>query len=671
MKKLQVTSPLRMVHRTATRRIPYSDVLNESQLRAVMHNNGPALVLAGAGTGKTRTLTYRVARLVEDGLDPSRILLLTFTRKAAREMLNRAGMLLGSACNDVAGGTFHSFGYTLLRRFRSALYNEGTSPISVLDQSDVEDAMNVVRSQYNVSSHGKRFPKASLLSTINSKAINTMTELDEVVQSDYPQFIDQTDTIRDVIRNYHAYKHRNALVDYDDLLLLTLAATRNSDICSLLRKQYQQIMVDEYQDTNALQHAIIMGLSGESGNVMAVGDDAQSIYSFRGANIVNMHEFETSFSSCEVIRLEQNYRSTQQILDVCNTIVRDSATIRTKELRSNRTQGELPWMVACHNTRQQSQFIVQSILQLQEEGADLKDIAVLFRSSFLSFDLEIVLTQANIPFRKVGGMRFIEAAHIKDVLSYLRVTENPRDVLAWYRCLKLLDGVGPKTATSILEHFQECENPLHSPLPRISGKAKAALEGLVNVLLSACSKQSAEERIRTITDWYRPTLERVYDDANKRWKEVEVLIGIASQYGTTQQFLADIILDPPSEAAVYEGSGRGDSDLLTLSTIHSAKGLEWSSVFVISVNDGYLPSVKSLDCSETAEEERRLLYVACTRARNFLTLSYTSIVQERENNVVLGQPSRFLENVTNELCTQYVLVEADDESNEHTQHVIE
>jgi DNA helicase-2/ATP-dependent DNA helicase PcrA len=639
-----------------TYRIPYAGVLNPAQLQAVMHADGPALVLAGAGTGKTRTLTYRVVRLVEDGIDPTTILLLTFTRKAASEMLRRAGALLDGRCEKVSGGTFHAFGYQLLQRFGKGLGEMlPTASISILDQADAEDAMNLVRGRFDIPKARKRFPRASTLVGMTSRAVNTMTPLEDVLAQDYSGYLEDADLLGEVVRAYHAYKRANGLVDYDDLLLLTLSMTRHAELGPVLRKQYQHIMVDEYQDTNALQHGIIMGLAGTRGNVMAVGDDAQSIYAFRGADVRNIHAFPDSFDLCEVIRLEHNYRSTQPILDVCNAILRDAPNMFRKELFSERKEGELPMLVACSNDRQQSEFIVQQILDYREQGLDLNSMAVLFRSGFLSFDLEIALDKANIPFRKIGGLRFTESAHVKDLLALLRITENPRDALAWYRSLLLLPGVGTRTAQAFLDEALTQPDPLVSPLPTLNGKGATSIRELVELLKGARAVADAEERAQLLATWYKPTMEQKYDDAGKRWKDVETIVGICSRYRTTAQFLADVALEPPQDTLADSGADDGEDDILTLSTIHSAKGLEWNTVFVMSVNEGHLPSARSAEKEGALEEERRLLYVACTRAKERLILTYPTIVAEREFTDVLGRASRFLDGVGEELCPQYAL----------------
>ncbi|MBU3742098.1 MAG: ATP-dependent helicase [Candidatus Kapabacteria bacterium] len=656
MKKLVLT---RATVPAATKgyRIDYAALLNPAQLEAVMHTDGPLLVLAGAGTGKTRTLTYRVARLVEDGHDPASILLLTFTRKAAAEMVRRASALLDGRCDKVAGGTFHSFAYNVLLRFGAA---EGRRPWSILDQSDAEDVINLVRGRFNVAALKKRFPLKGTLHAMYSRAVNTATPIGDVIAERYPKFVDETERIAEVIRAYDAYKRANSLVDYDDLLVHLAASTRHPEIGPILRRQYRFVMVDEYQDTNVLQHDIIKGLIGERGNVMVVGDDAQSIYSFRGADVRNIHAVPQAFPGCSIVRLEQNYRSTQPILDVCNTILRDAPEMFRKELYTDREGGELPMRVRCTNERQQSDFVVQQILELREQGVPLGEIVVLIRSGFLSFDLEIELAKANIPFRKVGGLKFTEAAHVKDVLALLRLSVNPRDAIALYRSLLLLDGVGQKTAAAVLEQMQVLDN-VPEKLQGVSGRAATSVSDLLTTLQRAREVSDAGERARYLAAWYRSILEARYDDSAKRWKDVETLQSICSRYSTTESFLADVALDPPTDVMDDIEADDGEQEFMTVSTIHSAKGLEWNTVFLIWANDGRIPSAKSAESAATLEEERRLLYVACTRAKERLVITYPEIMMEWEHADVLGRQSRFLDAVSDDACPSYTLAAPEDE----------
>lgn len=662
MKKLVLRKATVNAH-GRTYRIPYEQVLNKQQLRAVMHTTGPALVLAGAGTGKTRTLTYRVARLVEDGVDPASILLMTFTRKAASEMLRRSAGLLDGRCERVAGGTFHAFAFGCLRRFgleaRSDVQDTSLlRPVRVLDQSDAQDVMNLVRGRFDIAALKRRFPQKGTLHDMYSTAVNTSRPLVDVIAQDYAQFVDYTETISEIIRAYNAYKHGNGLVDYDDLLLYALSCTRHPEIGPVLRSQYSFIMVDEYQDTNALQHAIVCGLAGEQQNVMVVGDDAQSIYSFRGADIRNIHAFPTMFPHCDIIRLEQNYRSTQQILDVCNQVIRESPHVFDKELVSERRDGEPPMLISALNERQQSQFVVQQLLLARENGVPFSGMAVLVRSGFLSFDLEIELGKANIPFRKFGGLRFTEAAHVKDLLAVLRLTENSRDVVSWYRVLLLLPGVGQITAQRLIDGMQSISDPLTAPyLLEQAGRSGASIRELVGVLVAARDIGDAASRMRAAAVALRPLLEATYDDHPKRWKDIDVVVAIGSRYATVAEFLTDIALDPPNDSLDDIDPDDGEEEFVTISTIHSAKGLEWHTVFMIWANDGRIPSAKSAETEASLEEERRLLYVAFTRAKQRLLIVYAAIMAEWHGGDVVGRPSRFLDGVSQTLCPQFLLTE--------------
>lgn len=637
-------------------RIDYEGLLNPAQLQAVMHDVGPALVLAGAGTGKTRTLTYRVARLVEDGTDPAAILLLTFTRKASQEMLRRASSLLDGRCERVSGGTFHSFANNVLRRFPGEAPMR--SPFTVLDQGDAQDVINLVRGQFDVAKLKKRFPQKSTLQAMYSKAVNTGKHLTDVIAEDYTSYIDEADRIGEVLRTYNVYKAQNGMVDYDDLLLHLLALTKHAAVGPVLRNQFTYVMVDEYQDVNALQHAIVKGLVGERGNVLAVGDDAQSIYSFRGADIKNIHKFPESFAGCTLIRLEHNYRSSQPVLDVCNAVLRDAPGMYAKELFSDRKEGEQPMLVSCLNERQQSVFVVQQILDLRENGTPLNEIAVLVRSGFLSFDLEIELAKANIPFKKFGGLRFAEAAHIKDVLAFLRLTVNPRDAISWYRALLLQEGVGAKTAASALDVLLASADPYTADIDALgTGRGATAVRQVIEEVKKATSIPAAGDRARELALWYKPTMERVYDDHTKRWKDIESLLAICSRYSVVDTFLSDIALEPPSESLDDIDPDDGENEFVTVSTIHSAKGLEWNTVMLIWANEGRIPSARSAENEASVEEERRLLYVACTRAKERLLLTYPSIMLEWEHNDVVGRPSRFLDSVNKDLLPAFLLAE--------------
>jgi DNA helicase-2/ATP-dependent DNA helicase PcrA len=639
-------------------RIDYEAELNQSQFEAVMHNNGASLVVAGAGTGKTRTLIYRLARLVEDRVPPESILLLTFTRKSASEMLRRASIMLDGRCERVSGGTFHSFALFILRQYANLL-NYDLS-FNVIDQSDCEDTVNLLRSQLKYDKTKKRFPHKETLVKIFNLSINRQETIEDVVVDDYPYFIDEIDKITQIFRQYNEYKQKYNLMDYDDLLLNLNILTKNyPQVQKELHQKYKYIMVDEYQDTNRLQHDIVINLAGPNENVMAVGDEAQSIYSFRGAEFQNIMNFPKSFKDCKIFKIEENYRSTQQILDLTNKIIESAIYSYRKELFTRKKEGDLPKIITAENERQQSLFVVQQILELREEGFPLDDIAVLFRSGFLSFDLEIELNRANIPYKKFGGLKFIETAHIKDLLAYFKILFNPKDIISWHRVLLLLDGVGPRTATKIVDLISEDKinfkgNLNLSYLP----KGKEEIEKLLTFLTDLNnSKLPLGEKASIVSEYYKLLMKNKYDDWQRRWKDIETFIAIAERYKNVNEFLNDMTIEPPTESVVELEPESNEEEFLNLSTIHSAKGLEWRAVFLIWALEGRFPSSKSVETVESLEEERRLFYVACTRAKDRLYITYPTNIYDRESGIVLSKPSRFLENIDEATAERYVLQE--------------
>jgi DNA helicase-2/ATP-dependent DNA helicase PcrA len=613
-------------HSAGRYRIPYEQELNPAQLQAVMHTTGAALVIAGAGTGKTRTLVYRVARLVEDGVPPESILLLTFTRKAAQEMLRRAAGLLDGRCEQVSGGTFHSFAHSILRRYGEHIGLPRT--FTVLDTSDVHDVLNLLRSDLRSELTSRRFPTAQTLSELYSTALNRCQPLSEALAAEYPHFLPLLEPIEQLLQAYTTYKRRHGLVDYDDLLVLLLQLLEeHPTVRARLHAQYRFLMVDEYQDTNRLQHRITLLLSGPEENVMAVGDDAQSIYSFRGADFRNILEFPKAFQQCRLIQLEENYRSTQPILDFANAILARAAFGYRKRLFTRRApEGALPVIVCTEDERQQSLFVVQQVLELREQGIPLEQIAVLARSAYLFFDLEIELARAGIPYRKFGGLKFTETAHIKDIIALARVLHNPGDVVSWYRALLLLEGVGPRTARRIVESLQQEGVRWEDPhrLEALAPASRAAVASFWHLLRRlALQPPPLPELLQELVAFYRPILERRYDDAHKRWKDLEMLLSIAERYARLEEFLADLSLEPPTESLVeVEPTGADQESPLVLSTVHSAKGLEWDAVLLIWATDGRFPPLKARESLESFEEERRLFYVACTRARRWLYIVY-------------------------------------------------
>ncbi|HZR82594.1 MAG TPA: ATP-dependent helicase [Candidatus Binatia bacterium] len=644
-------------------RIDYAAELNAAQLEAVTTLDGPVLVVAGAGSGKTRTLTYRVARLVETGVPARAIVLLTFTRRAAQEMLRRASALLGGGADDVVGGTFHSFANVMLRRWARAF--GWPESFTILDRSDSEDAIQLARVRLGLDRRDRRFPRKQTLGDIYSTAVNKGIGIGDVVEREYVHLLDDLEDIVRCHELYVAYKRERGLLDYDDLLLELRDRLRDrAEFAERLQQTYRYLMVDEYQDTNHLQADITALLAGKRANVMAVGDDAQSIYGFRGADFKNIMSFPDRFPGTRLIALEENYRSTQPILDVTNAIIAQARERYSKTLYTRRGGGVRPQLVPSPDDRLQSLFVTQRILELAEEGVPLTEIAVLFRSSFHSFDLELELARAGIPFVKRGGFRFIETAHVKDVLAHLRVVDNPRDAVSWHRILLLLEGVGPRAAAAVVDWLGSPEGSLAglaelAGLPGVRGQALAGVRQLGALLARL---DPARERppalVQAVLAHYRPVLERVHhDDAPKRLRDLEQFGVLAERYRSLTRFLADMALEPPSDSVGdVMAVDAPEGEVLTLSTIHSAKGLEWHSVFVISVADGRFPSTYSMDEDEI-EEERRLLYVACTRARENLILTYPATMYDRGLGVVPARPSRFLDAVGPALLEPVTLLE--------------
>ncbi|MGD8306798.1 MAG: ATP-dependent helicase [Ignavibacteria bacterium] len=637
--------------------INYQQELNPSQYQAVASVDGAYLIIAGAGTGKTRTLVYRVARLIELGYDPASILLLTFTRKAANEMMRRASVLLDNRCSKIRGGTFHSFANVTLRKYAQAI---GLEPsFTILDQGDSADIINLIRSQNGFIDNKKRFPKKDTLYKIFSLSVNTNKRIEEIIAEDYPHFLPLIDKILEVQKVFTSYKRKNNLLDYDDLLInLRDFLFGNSPAVNALLSTIKFVMVDEYQDTNYLQAEIVKGLVQRNGNVMVVGDDAQSIYSFRGANFKNIMDFPKLFDNVEIIKIEENYRSVQTVLDFANHIYDKAIEKYTKVLYTSKKGGTLPSIVAASNSNMQSKFIVEKILELREEGVIFNDIAVLFRSSFFSFDLEIELAKANIPFQKFGGMKFVETAHIKDVLAFLRVASNPRDIISWYRILLLHEGVGPRTAQRILDELATARISIETS-PKTGEKNIIQSKNLGNLftLLYKIHKEKIPptEKIQMIYDYYQPIFKDRYDDFNKRTKDLEILLNISENYRSSDSLLADMAIEPVIDSMIDMDATDKEDEFLTLSTIHSAKGLEWHSVFIIHTLDGYFPSVRSAENIDTLEEERRLMYVASTRAKQNLFVTYPMNMYDREAGTTLSKPSRFISDISTDKAEGWIV----------------
>lgn len=633
-------------------KINYEKELNPAQLEAVKFKNGPVLVIAGAGSGKTKTLTFRVARLIESGIKPENILLLTFTKKAADEMLNRAVMILDSRCEKVAGGTFHSFSNYILRKYSNLL--ELRNNFTIIDRADAEDVINHLRGSV-IGKQEKRFPRKGTILDIYSKAINKNMTAEEVIESEYNQFSHCIEKINEISKQYIAYKRQNSLLDYDDLLLyLRTLLQSNDDIRKKLSNQYKYILIDEYQDTNSLQADIIKLLASEHNNVMAVGDDSQSIYSFRGANFRNILDFPAIFPDTKIIKLEQNYRSSQNILALTNEIIKKAKEKYTKNLFSDIVFPEKPALICMNDMQTEAEFVAQRVLELQEEDISLNDIAVLCRSARMTYNLEIELAKRAIPYRKFGGLKFIETAHVKDVIAHLRVILNPYDIISLNRILLLLDGVGNQTAMKLLPVLSS--EKIETEKLMLPSKSSESIKKLLLTLDEQRKNLlNPSQIVEKVLAYYEPILIDKYDDYTKRLKDLEHFLYLSSQYNNLEDFLSDLALEPPDSSVSEVEDGAQKDEYLTLSTIHSAKGLEWKAVFIIGAVDGRFPSVYSFNSEEELDEELRLMYVAATRAKSYLYITYPIDMFDYSSGMVLSKPSRFLDGIEQDILEKWVL----------------
>ncbi len=627
--------------------------LNEAQIEAVTTGAGPTLVIAGAGTGKTRVLVHRVAYLVKRGVRPPTILLLTFTRRAASEMLRRASALVDRPLDEVAGGTFHSFANTLLRRHGKLL---GLPPnFTILDAGDSSDIIGHIRTGLGVGGRGHRFPQRRTCQAIISAAINRSIELGEAVLERWPHFASHIDDLQRIYEGYRDFKIQRGLVDYDDLLLYARdLLDREPEVRDEIGRRYQHILVDEYQDTNRIQGDMVSLLGQSHRNVMVVGDDAQSIYRFRGATIDNIFDFPKLFSDSHRITLEQNYRSTQPILDVANEILSRANHGYEKNLFSSIGGDERPRLIACENEAVQTRWIADRILELREEGLPLGGIAVLFRSSFHAFDLELELGRRQIPFVKYGGFKFMETAHVKDIVAHLRILDNPKDAISWTRVLTLLPGIGQVTAHRIASSLND-KNPFDLSNLKVQERSKSALDRLSGLLRGFRETfPGPAQAIEDLIEYYEPLLTEKYDDHPKRRAELEHVAVLAAKHKTLRSLLDDFAIEPPNRST-DKGAPALDSDgesKLVLSTIHSSKGLEWDAVFVIWVVEGRFPTFQAMDREEDLEEERRLIYVAATRAREELTFTYPSGSWDKMGRY-LSAPSIFVSEIPSDVLVPW------------------
>ncbi len=636
--------------------------LNQEQRRAVKHgakdgsalDAGPLLVIAGAGSGKTKTLAHRVAHLVVNGIDPHRILLLTFSRRAALDMTGRVRRITGAAMGtghiDLPwAGTFHAVGARILREYAPRI---GLKPtFTILDRSDAADLMDVVRHDLGLSKKESRFPRKDTCLAIYSFAINSGATIKATLRDQFPWCIECEADLRRLFRAYMAAKQRQNVLDYDDLLLCWSEMMNNADLAAEVGDRFDHVLVDEFQDTNHLQAKILLKLKPDGSGVTVVGDDAQAIYSFRAATVRNILDFPDQFDpSARIITLEQNYRSTQPLLDACNAVIGLAKERFTKNLRSDRKSKQRPFLTTVTDETAQARYVAQQILDAREAGVPLKSQAVLFRASHHSAQLEIELSRRNIPFVKYGGLKFLEAAHVKDVISIFRWCENPSDRTAGFRVLKLLPGIGPSTAAKIQDEVeQQPERPdllISIEVPKAAAEDWPAFAKLVGRMRKARTPWPAEFQLAR--QWYEPHLHRMYEDGHVRAADIAQLEQIAAGYDSRERFLTELTLDPPDATSGRARAKTLDEDYTILSTIHSAKGQEWRIVRVLNVVDGCIPSDMATRTPNEIEEERRLLYVAMTRAKDELDLIvpqrfYTFQQQNKAGDRhVYGSRSRFI-----------------------------
>jgi DNA helicase-2/ATP-dependent DNA helicase PcrA len=644
--------------------IDYAAELNEQQLAAVTAPPGPLLVIAGAGSGKTRTLTYRVAYLLENGIDPRNILLLTFTNKAARQMLDRVANLLPVDASGLWGGTFHSVGNRILRRHGSALgYSSG---FTIMDREDQKDLINTVVASAGINPKEIRFPKGDVLAEIFSFVVNTEKPIEGLLAEKFPYFLPLLDKIKDVHARYEKKKKATNSMDFDDLLEKTLSMLKQHEgIAEFYRRQFQFVLVDEYQDTNKIQADLVDTLARDHRNLMVVGDDAQSIYSWRGANFQNILEFPKRYPDAQVFKIEMNYRSVPEILEVANSAIAANVQQFRKHLSPTRESNAVkPAVVALNDGAEQAQFVAQRILELRDENIDLNEIAVLYRAHYHAIELQLELSRRGVPYQITSGIRFFEQAHIKDVTAFIRFVANPRDEVAFKRMVKLLPGIGNRSAENLWRAWEKSVSD--------RDEITSCGERLLAMNVTAKSRKSWTQLAHTLdeiapggqpnppSEMITSVVEAIYDDYAKvnftnyelRREDLDQLAVFARQFKDVHEFLSQLALisNVDAEAAPNQTS---DKEAVNLSTVHQAKGLEFHTVFVIWLTDGMFPSSRSLDTRDALEEERRLFYVAITRACDELYLTYPHMRLGGGYGDVFQRPSRFLKEIPNELVEDW------------------
>ncbi|MGA1842260.1 MAG: ATP-dependent helicase [bacterium] len=641
--------------------IDFGADLNDEQLSVVTAPGGPMLVVAGAGSGKTRALTYRLAWLVQQGVDPGRILLVTFTNRAAREMLHRVEILVGHKTKNLWGGTFHHIANRILRLYGTSL--DISPDFSILDSEDARDLIGACITETGIPIRERRFPQKAVLSKISGFVHNTLLPLETILNKRYPMFIQDMDGIQKVLALYAAKKHSRQLLDYDDLLSSWLRLLmEQKEIREILSDQFLYILVDEYQDTNAIQGAIIDLLASKHRNLTVVGDDSQSIYSFRGASFKNIMSFKERYPDAGEYRLETNYRSTPEILALANVSISMNTERLPKNLHAIRPQGLKPAIVSCYDHFTQSRFLSEYILHLLDEGRNLNSIAILYRSHWHSLEIQLELQRRNIPFRVRGGLRFFEQAHIKDIICHLRIIHNPQDEIAWLRVLKLLPRIGGGLSRKLWYHINQVENPLEEALNPATAKifparARPFYLDFTMLLKRLSDLTSPAEMIEHLmSGFYEDYLVSHYDRSYQRIEDVKGLVNFSSQYVTLEAFLADLALasDFSGETVI---TGPDEQEFVILSTIHQAKGLEWPVVFIPWLADGRFPTDLAINTQDDEEEERRVFHVAVTRAKDELYLVVPKVYRSRSGGLVMMKPSRFLTEVDERFIEKMVLEE--------------
>ncbi len=619
-------------------KIDYLKGLNPQQKKVITGANGPALVLAGAGSGKTRVLIHRLAYLLYQGINPKNILLATFTNRAAAEMAHRAEALINSSLKGLWSGTFHHIGNLILRR--EAKYLGYSSNFSIADVEDAKSLLDDCLQTLGYNKKEKMFPKKRLIYNIYSLSINSQTDSDDIIANFYPHLEEYAHHIKKIISYYQSKKNQANLMDFSDLLSKWLQVLQNPELAEKYSKIFRYILVDEYQDTNKIQFEILKKLSACHNNILVVGDDAQSIYSFRAAQISNLLDFPKVFKTNKIFKLEINYRSTPQILGLANSIIQHNIHQYPKELKAVRKSSEKPYLVSTKDVYQQAKFIGQRIIELVHEGIPLPEIAVLFRSRFQALELEMEMTKRNIPYIIRGGLRFFEQAHIKDVLSFLKIIINPQDEISFKRALSLYRGIGKKYAYRLWEDLILKNKPLSQALEKLPKRQKPGFKNFIDLFEKLKRTKRPEDALEKILDMYKEYCYLSFDNSAERIMDLDEMVKMSGKYSGIKEFLHDVgsYEEFKGEKRIFEET---KEDVLTLTTIHQAKGLEWEAVFIIGFCEYDFPHAKALNSPESLEEERRLFYVAVTRTKSLLYISYPQTKFSPKNGIIITRPSMF------------------------------